>query len=201
MLLMCCKEGSWNALRYAGNNLEGYAGIHLLLCRQFELARAVRDGVRPRLIRRIEGSIPEALHSYFAKISGIGFRKAPVARCDICQLIETTKRVARSDYSREFMTFLNETRDNEVERFSRSMTEAFEKYIAAIGSGKGGRSTEQVARATMIMQKIYDLFLASKNEIIEAHSSDKYLEDMAETIASLHDRIIAVEQERFRIVH
>lgn len=201
MLLMSCRDASWNALAFGGNTVEGSVGVQILLCRQFELARAVRTGARPSQARSIENGLQPLLHEYFAKIPGIGFRNAPAMRCDICRLIDATKRVAHSDYAKEFAAFLAQTWDNEADRLSHDLAGVFRKYIDAVGMNAGGRNLEQMTRAVVVMEKVRELFLAGKADTLEPSSPREYLEDVADTMTALHKRIAAVGQPALRIVH
>lgn len=205
MLLMSCKDASWSALRYSGGQKEGCDGVHLLLCRQFELARAVRHGLRPAAVRDIESAIVPMLHECFGIIPGVEFRKAPPIRCDICRLIDATKRVARSDYAEDFAVFLNETREKERERLSLDLVSVFQKYVDAVGKNGNGRLVEQVTRAVTVMQSVRDFMCSANVEVVVAKlkpppASDP-LEEFADDMASLYERIAALGKPTLRIIN
>lgn len=163
MLLMTCKDASWSALGVGGNRAAGCAGVQLLLCRQFELARAVRTGVRPSLAREIETGLHLRLHECFAMIPGIGFRHAPVRRCDVCRIIDATRHVACSRHAQDFAAFLAETWDDKNRRLAYDLSGVFQKYADAVG-GSGGGYIEQMIRATAVLQRVRDMLLAGRNE-------------------------------------
>lgn len=200
MLLMSCRDAAWKSLGFGGNDVKGCVGVQLLLCRQFELARAVRKGARPSQAREIEVGLHPLLHEYFAKIPGIGFRNAPARRCDICRLIDATKRVARSNYAEEFAAFLAQTWDDEGKRLSYDLAGVFQKYIDAVGGEWNGETMEQIIRASTIMQKVRDMVLAEKAAATVVTPPREYLDVVAAAMSSLHRRIALIGQSGLRII-
>ncbi len=152
MVFLACHMPSWGVLKKIPHDARfTFEQINQMLCLQFDLALAVKEGVRRELVKQAETDIRTVLHESIAKMPGVDIHRTRPSDCDICGIIEVVKRMARSQCVKECKRFMLSTLDEPRDRIGYDWNPAFDEYHKSAGLTADHGFGKRVARATMLM--------------------------------------------------
>ncbi len=152
MAFLACHMPSWNVLKKISHDARfTFEQINQMLCLQFDLALAVKEGVRRELVKQTETDIRTVLHESIAKMPGGDIQRTRPSECDICGIIEVVKRMARSQCVKECKQFMLSTLDTPRDRIGYDWNPAFNEYRKNAGMMEEYGFGRKVIRAVMLM--------------------------------------------------
>ena len=99
MVFLACHMPSWGVLKKIPHDARfTFEQINQMLCLQFDLALAVKEGVRRELVKQAETDIRTVLHESIAKMPGVDIHRTRPSDCDICGIIEVVKKRAHLNF-------------------------------------------------------------------------------------------------------
>ncbi len=193
MAFLTCRTSSWGVLKKITHDAYfTFEQINQMLCLQFDIALAVKDGVRRELVKQAETDIREVLHENIAKMPGVELQRTRPSDCDVCGIIEVVKRMARSQCVRECRQFMLSTLDEPRERIGYDWNPAFDEYRNDAGLMEEHGFGRRVTRAKLLMAMMQSA--AVKDEaLIPPGMRDSAFDD--DDIPTVDDMVARTNQE------
>lgn len=204
MSLVTCSTPSWGVLKKITHDSYNAAGmieqIGQMLCLQFDIALAVKDGVRRELVQRTENDIREALHENIARMYGAESRKTRPSNCDVCGLIEIVKKMARSQYAKDSKRFMLATLDSPSERTGFNWSAAFDDYRKDARLPDGNGIALRVERAKDVMAELADIAMTFPHALVSDYHDDYDGPTIGEMVARTQRELAVLSRSHLTVV-